>query len=337
MEKIVSIMVKTGSGAVANGLHETFSALNSLQSLQLQRDVAGVRAAFDTLDAGVKHVFDGLRRSKPKAKSATLSAYDLDACTLRLKSCWDFIRKKYVEYLRTREADCILRVESSTPTFSDALREVFKAGCLEIGLLSRDKEALLVAIDSVRDGMAPFSDFLKSSTRASLTINKYLEEFPGLVHFIYVDRSTHRVTAPSLDFSSQETITLTKRKIWGMVDFSREHLVEGHIAIMWKDNTFNYAYFLWFEDNYGSPLKVKVFPSSTLKQFPIPGILCGDFYSKLIEECFPKMSPSKIHCYELYCIHLGLATASCVLEHSRRLAATVWEVTGTSNNPIDVL
>lgn len=50
-------------------------------------------------------------------------------------------------------------------------------------------------------------------TRASLTINKYLEEFPGLVHFIYVDRSNHRVTAPSLDISAQETATLTKKKV----------------------------------------------------------------------------------------------------------------------------
>lgn len=50
-------------------------------------------------------------------------------------------------------------------------------------------------------------------TRASLTINKYLEEFPGLVHFLYIDRTNHRVTAPSLDFNSEETVTLTKKKV----------------------------------------------------------------------------------------------------------------------------
>nr|CAD7402307.1 unnamed protein product [Timema poppensis] len=47
---------------------------------------------------------------------------------------------------------------------------------------------------------------------SSLTINKYLEEFPGLVHFLYIDRTNHRVTAPSLDFSSEETMSLTKKK-----------------------------------------------------------------------------------------------------------------------------
>jgi len=53
--------------------------------------------------------------------------------------------------------------------------------------------------------------------------------------------------------------------------------------------------------------------------------------------CFPKTSVCKVHCYELYCIHLGLATSSCVLEQSRRLAATIWEVTGIPTNPIDLL
>lgn len=33
-----------------------------------------------------------------------------------------------------------------------------------------------------------------------------------------------------------------------MVEQSRIHLQEGHLSVMWKDTTFNYAYFLWFED-----------------------------------------------------------------------------------------
>lgn len=50
-------------------------------------------------------------------------------------------------------------------------------------------------------------------TRSTLNINKYLEEFPGLVHFIYVDRISHRMIAPSLEFASQETFELTKKKV----------------------------------------------------------------------------------------------------------------------------
>ena len=34
-------------------------------------------------------------------------------------------------------------------------------------------------------------------TRSHLNISRYLENFPDLVHFIYVDRSVHLMTAPS--------------------------------------------------------------------------------------------------------------------------------------------
>lgn len=67
-------------------------------------------------------------------------------------------------------------------------------------------------------------------------------------------------------------------QIWGMIDFSRRHLQEGHLSLMWKDTTFNYAYFVWFEDTTGSPMKPTIFPTNASKVLPQPGIFCGDFY-----------------------------------------------------------
>ncbi len=66
-----------------------------------------------------------------------------------------------------------------------------------------------------------FWDFLKVKAsrnttlgaKNTLTIDKYLEEFPGLVHFIYVDRSQHYVTMPALDFSRDESVKLTRKKV----------------------------------------------------------------------------------------------------------------------------
>lgn len=122
-----------------------------------------------------------------------------------------------------------------------------------------------------------------------------------------------------------------------MVKFTRCHLQQGNLSIMWKDTTFNYVYFLWFEDKAGSPLKPRIFPTHSSRALPQAGILCGDFYQRLIEVCFPKMTLSNVRCFELFCIHLGLATSPVVLEQTRRLAATIWEVTGVPNNPIDLL
>ncbi|KAJ6617133.1 Hermansky-Pudlak syndrome 1 protein like [Pseudolycoriella hygida] len=127
--------------------------------------------------------------------------------------------------------------------------------------------------------------------------------------------------------------------IWSMVDFARSYLQKGHMSLIWKDTIFSYSYFLWFEDHNGCPIKPKELPNTsvqtTIKQQVVPGILSGEFYQWLIEVCFPKQS--KIKCFELYCIHLGLASASCVLEHNRRLAATINEVTGLPAGINDVI
>ncbi|KAF6200439.1 hypothetical protein GE061_006742 [Apolygus lucorum] len=162
-----------------------------------------------------------------------------------------------------------------------------------------------------------------------LNINKYLEGFPGLVHFIYVDRVNHRIIAPSYDFEvTKSEGNLTKNQVWSMVNLSQTHLQEGHLAIMWRDQSFCYAYYLWFEDLSGTPLQPKVSVPQAVKMLPLPGVISTDFYRRLIEICFPRMTHSKIRCFELYCIHLGVATSSCVLEHSHRLASTICEVSG---------
>lgn len=331
------LMFECGNNLVSVGLNDAFHSLNALQSMQTQKDIDGVRHAFEFLDSGMKKIFDGLKKLK--------NVKAIDQCQKNLQTKWDFMRKKYIEFIKNPDSELMMRIESSTTGFLDCLKLLLQLTCLDEKILNDHKTVIDAVHRNVKYRLKDFSDFLKVKalrnftlgSRASLTINKYLEEFPGLVHFLYIDRHLHRLTAPSLDFNSEETTLLTKKKIWAMVDFARSHLQEGHLSMMWKDTTFNYAYFLWFEDTSGSPLKPKIYPTTVIKNFPPPGIIIDDFYKRLIEACFPKMSPSKVQCYELFCIHLGLATSSCVLEHSRRLAATIWEVTGIPSNPADFL
>ncbi|XP_014599248.1 PREDICTED: Hermansky-Pudlak syndrome 1 protein homolog isoform X1 [Polistes canadensis] len=325
--------------ATSSGLYDTFHYLNIINGLQLQRDLDELRPAFDNLDMSIKKGLDGIKKNRANVNN------DVDMCQRRLQVKWEFVKKKYMELLKSRDPESILQIESNTSGFTDTVKELFRLTCFDRNFLKQGIDVLTTVGRLVRQKLNDFSDFLKVKalknftlgSRTSLTINKYLEEFPGLVHFIYIDRTTHRLTAPTLDFTNSETLALTTKKIWNMVKQSRMHLQEGHLSVMWKDTTFNYAYFLWFEDNSGSPLKSKVYLNHLMKNFPVPGILCGDYYRKLAEACFPKLSPNKIRIYELYCVHLGLATSSCVLEHSRRLAATIWEVTGIPNNPADIL
>ncbi|XP_017795118.1 PREDICTED: Hermansky-Pudlak syndrome 1 protein homolog [Habropoda laboriosa] len=297
------MIVEMTNLATSTGLYDSFHYLNIINGLQLQRDIDELRPAFENFDTAMKKALDGIKKNRANVTN------DVDMCQRRLQTKWEFVRKKYMDLLKSRDPESILQIESNTSGFTDNLKELYRLTCF-------DKNFLKQGVD---------------------VLTTYLEEFPGLVHFIYIDRTTHRLTAPTLDFTNPETLALTTKKIWNMVKQSRMHLEEGHLSVMWKDTTFNYAYFLWFEDNSGSPLKCKVYLNHIMKNFPVPGIFCGDYYRKLAEMCFPKLSTNKIRIYELYCVHLGLATSSCVLEHSRRLAATIWEVTGVPNNPADIL
>ncbi|KAK9303720.1 hypothetical protein QLX08_004715 [Tetragonisca angustula] len=333
------MIVEVTNLATSSGLYDSFYYLNIINRLQLQRDIDELRPAFENFDLAMKKALDGIKKNRANVSN------DVDMCQRRLQTKWEFVRKKYLDLLKSRDPESILQIESNTSGFTDNLKELYRLTCFDKNFLKQGVDVLTTVGKLVRQKLNDFSDFLKVKalknftlgSRTSLTINKYLEEFPGLVHFIYIDRVTHRLTAPTLDFTNPETLALTTKKIWNMVKQSRMHLEEGHLSVMWKDTTFNYAYFLWFEDSSGSPLKCNVYLNHIMKNFPVPGIFCGDYYRKLADACFPKLSANKIRIYELYCVHLGLATSSCVLEHSRRLAATIWEVTGVPNNPADIL
>lgn len=132
----------------------------------------------------------------------------------------------------------------------------------------------------------------------------------------------------------------SKERLWSMVELSRNYLKKGHSIVMWKDKVFNYSYFLWFEDQSGGPMKLvdlqqhmvaSAFSSNSFKPQFEPGLLAADYYQQLTEVCFPKAAPGKIKCHELFCIHLGLVTATCAVEHSRRLLATIADVVGDNN------
>ncbi|XP_065169466.1 BLOC-3 complex member HPS1 isoform X2 [Atheta coriaria] len=322
------ILMETGSATLSTALYNTFSHIHILQTVQIQRQVDTLRPAFENLDVSVKKLCDNLKKSKNNA---------IESCYKQLGKIWELMKKKYVEFIKGRSMEALLRAESCTPTLLDCLKEILSLTSFDHTVLKSSQIYVNEIAESVKEKLANYSEFFKVKAMRNFSLGSYLEEFPGLVHFVYIDRSSHRVTTPSLDFNSEQTNTLTKSKIWSMINFSRAHLQEGHLSLMWKDTTFNYAYFLWFEDTSGAPLKPTVFPTHASKVLPQPGIICGDFYQKLKELCFPKMSPHKIRCYELFCIHLGLATSTCVLEHTRRLAATIWELRGHPNHPMDLL
>lgn len=253
------------------------------------------------------------------------------------------------------------RLEAALNALEDGIRTAWQQVALHPP--SPTAAAAHKAALRAREKLAGYAEFIdvKAMTNhkfecRALTANRYMDDFPGLVHFIYIDRTNHQMTAPSLDFpeipssatekcesnefekSCEATRRMTKERVWSMAEFARSHLANGQHSVMWKDTTFSYAYFLWFEDKNNIAQSPDELDEDVLSALPAPGIISEDFYRLLTAHSFPSLVPDRLQVFEVFCVHLGLVTAPCVLEQTRRLLASVWEATGEAAcNPVDLL
>ncbi|XP_065203084.1 uncharacterized protein HPS1 [Planococcus citri] len=328
---------------VNSALYETLQSLCSLHDLHARgtTDREVIHSCVEVVDNSFKKLTELFKK---KSFSSNLDKTCLNNFKVTSKK-WDALRKQYQEYLKTHNIEWLQKIDSTVDSIISMFRSIYSSCVFNLSIAHSNHKAILPIIQNIQRTLRNVKEILNESEggslgiglKSTLNINKYLEEFPGLVHFIYIDRITHRFVAPCLDFSSKETTNMTRKKVWNMVKFAWSHLQEGRTALMWKDSIFNYSHFLWFEDVSGTPLKPKISPTAVVKTLPQLGYLHGDFYHQLIKKCFPSVSTQRIRCYELFSVHLGLVTSSCVLEQSRRLTATIWEVTGVPTNPLDLL
>ena len=151
-------------GAVPS--HKMFHFLNVLQSIHLQRDMDEVKHMFDNLESGIKKVFDGLkkiRHLRPEAENVQR----------KLHCKWEFIRKKYLEYIKTTDSDCLLRVEASTTPFVEDLKELLQYTCFDNKVLAVGRDAVLAVASTVKHRLSDFSSFLKVKALRNFTLGSY--------------------------------------------------------------------------------------------------------------------------------------------------------------------
>jgi Hermansky-Pudlak syndrome 1 protein len=131
----------------------------------------------------------------------------------------------------------------------------------------------------VTDKLSKHIDLLESKSKNNFTMCSYLDEFAGLVHFIFIDRQRGTYFSPNIEMTAKETSSLIKKKVWEMIETSRMYLQNGQTTVIWKDFGFSYSYALWFEDSNGQALKPNDQVSAlTAKSSSIPGMLAYDFY-----------------------------------------------------------
>lgn len=209
------------------------------------------------------------------------------------------------------------------------------------------REAAASLVESTRSFLGlevgDFADFFVARAQRNFTMAQFQSPpFEGLFHFVFVNRTSNYMAAPSLlpdvsdDGSSRRSAAarlnlFIKHRLWSNVEWIYSQLQRaGCVTSLVWDADFVFSYMLWFEDSTGTPRPVP--PQPALLRMPPPiGDFDGRFYRTLTRSLF---KDEDVQCCEMFGVHLGMLPESVVLKQCQRLYHYVWHYIPLETEPI---
>ncbi|GFY39792.1 hermansky-Pudlak syndrome 1 protein homolog [Trichonephila inaurata madagascariensis] len=312
-------------GTLSSSVASLVKQLNNFQSHPLARSPIG---SFEAFEIEFRNLIDVIWKAKIDIEK--------EKHMKKLISKWEQLKQYELEafFQMPKEKTSNPRLESSLSSCSDLLKTVFEE-CVAIPCLKIEKTTQSAEYQEVLKIMQKIS--VKRLTDVADFL-EYITEYPGLIHFIYIDRNSDCLIAPNVILKKGHLngVPSLKQKIWKMVSVGRRYIdgVKNYCCV-WKDEDLYFYYNIWFEDSTGRVIKPTAYPS--LKNSSKKGIICGNSYKKLIQECFPGASYEHIMCYEFFCAHLESTPMETIVDHCRKLCTQLWDFNGAYRTSLDLL
>jgi Hermansky-Pudlak syndrome 1 protein len=276
-EKILFVLLsESGNTIISSNFYETFILLNKIKVLQAQIDLDSLVVETERLDRCIKNIIEIERKTKTKQSP------EMEECVKNFQNKYETLRKKYIDMLKIMDKSQLVKVESYFPCFMEATKELYRLTYFSENArtITRDQEKAILNVNAfISDKVMKLSEFLDIKATNNFSAISLLEEFAGLVHFIYIDRTRGVCIFPDINRTARETTPTFKKKVWEMIETSRSYLQSGQTMVIWKDFAFTYLYTLWFEDSNGQLLKPKdQLNALSTKQNLVPGIISCEYY-----------------------------------------------------------
>lgn len=157
-------LLEVGNAIVATSLYEAFLHLHVMQTVQIQHDIETLKPAFENLDLAMKRLCDGLKKVKIGCVEVSYK---------QLLKRWDFIRKKYMEFIKTASDQALLSAETAVISLLDNLKEILSLTSLDKSLLTSSQAHIPSAATVVKERLLTFYDFLRVKAIRNFTLGSY--------------------------------------------------------------------------------------------------------------------------------------------------------------------
>lgn len=165
-------LLEIGKENISSNLYETFANLHTLQIVQVQGDSETLRPVFEKLDVCIKKLCESLKKMKNNL---------LESAYKQLSKQWEFIRKKYLDFIKNQTHDSLLRAETSTSTLLENLKDILQLTSFDNNFLNDSSKNSLEVAKFVKEKLEYYNDFFKVKVFCNFSLGSY----PFLLHNLF--------------------------------------------------------------------------------------------------------------------------------------------------------